>query len=84
MTKQKMVILAAVDSDGDDAGYAVLREDAWQGWCDGMLYTNIPDAFGLFYGDGTPADVFDNWAAAMQHVVECEGELVDVHAAIAY
>lgn len=73
--EQAMVILVAVVSDENQAGFAVIRED--------VLEAHEGDLFSLFYNDG-PADTFDTWAAAVAHVAECGGEIVDVQGAIAY
>lgn len=71
----KLVIIVGIDSDEEPAGYCVIGEDA--------LNEHDGDLFSLFYNDG-PGDTFDNWPAALAHVKEAEGELVDVIGALAY
>lgn len=77
--KQRMVVIVGVDSDEGQAGFGVLREDTFEN-----DMQEVDDLFSLLYGGDARVDTFDTWPAAVQHVAECGGEIVDVHGAIAY
>jgi len=74
--KQEMVIVVGVDSDEAQAGFGVIRQDAFE--------EHDGDLFALLYGGNEKCDTFDTWQAAVQHVEECDGRIVDVFGAIAY
>lgn len=80
MSKQRMVIIAAVDSDEADAGYGVMTERSFEN----AVGPQDRQRFSLLYGNYSKCETFDTFEAAMQHITECDGKLVNVHGAIGF
>lgn len=81
--KTKFVIIAAVDTDDNDAGYGLMRKEAWDQWEKMEVEPDINDRFGLLYGGSELVDTYDTWEGVMQSLNDADGEIVGVHAALA-
>jgi hypothetical protein len=79
----KMIIVVGVDSDEMDAGYGVMTQAAFNKWEGGARQKN-PDRFSLLFDNHPQCDTYHTFDGAMKAIVEANGRLVNVHAAMAY
>ena len=78
------VLIVAVNSDNESAGFGVMRNETFQKWEENELHPQIPDAFGLLYGGAEECDTFHTFEYANVHINECGGFIVDVVPTLAY
>lgn len=78
-------VIIASASVKDETCFGVLTKENYDRWNIGEVYPDVADTFGLMF-DGAPdiVDTFVTWEAAVRHIDESDGKLVDVIGAIAY
>ena len=82
---EKFVIIVGVDPKDRSAGYGVMLAESYKKWEAGEIGgSDLPDRFSLLYGGCDMVDTFDTWHAATLNVADCEGEISDVLACVAY
>lgn len=82
--KTGFTVIVAVHHKDGAAGYGIIRTESYKSWEQGEAEPDVPDAFGLLYGNSELTETFQSWKAAADHVAECGGEIDDVVPCMAY
>jgi len=79
----KHVVIVAMNSHGETAGYGVMVKETYSKWRR-RPPASRPDAFSLLYGGHPDCATFNIFPAVKQYLADCGGVIEDIIPCMAY